>query len=321
MEKFHRIFELHQIFSNRRTPISLKDLNEKLGCSESTTRRAVSFLRDSLNAPLSYDREHNGWSYNHQQNQQFDFPGLWFNPEELYALLVSYHLLSNLQPGFLSEQIAPLQTRMEQLLVQQNIQTPVLKDRIRILQIAARPNNIENFRKIAASVLRREQLKILYHGRERDSTIERQISPQRLVYYRSNWYLDAWCHLRNGLRIFSLDRLHAVAELGKKAKNISNKELNEKLASAYGIFSGEPEHKAILNFSAEAARWVADEQWHPQQTSKANRDGSYELTIPYNDPRELVMDILKYGPDVEVKAPRSLRKRVQERLQQAIEKY
>jgi predicted DNA-binding transcriptional regulator YafY len=49
--------------------------------------------------------------------------------------------------------------------------------------------------------------------------------------------------------------------------------------------------------------------------------GSDELRIPYSDSRELVMDILKYGPDVEVIAPDDLHHAVTERLQTALKNY
>jgi predicted DNA-binding transcriptional regulator YafY len=101
----------------------------------------------------------------------------------------------------------------------------------------------------------------------------------------------------------------------------SRPELDAHYASSYGIFAGEPEHTAVLRFTPERARWVADEHWHPEQQGNFLDDGSYELRIPYSDPRELVMDILKYGPDVEVISPLTLRKSVAERLQQTLNNY
>ena len=76
-----------------------------------------------------------------------------------------------------------------------------------------------------------------------------------------------------------------------------------------------------LRFTPERARWVASEQWHPQQEGRTLDDGSYELTIPYSDDRELIGDILRHGPDVDVLAPSGLRARVRERLQQAAARY
>ena len=66
---------------------------------------------------------------------------------------------------------------------------------------------------------------------------------------------------------------------------------------------------------------MAEEQWHPQQEGRILADGSYELRIPYADPRELVMDILKHGAEVEVIAPPELRREVAQQLCKAAEKY
>lgn len=77
----------------------------------------------------------------------------------------------------------------------------------------------------------------------------------------------------------------------------------------------------MLRFTPERARWVADEHWHPQQQSLLLGDGSYELRIPYSDSRELIMDILKHGAEVEVIAPEELRREVLEHLRLAAAKY
>ena len=69
------------------------------------------------------------------------------------------------------------------------------------------------------------------------------------------------------------------------------------------------------------ARWVADEQWHPDQSSDWLDDGSYVLEVPYSNARELVMDILRFGPEVEVLGPESLRSSVAERATATAEKY
>ncbi len=76
-----------------------------------------------------------------------------------------------------------------------------------------------------------------------------------------------------------------------------------------------------MRFTPERARWVATEQWHPQQRSRSEADGSYVLELPYSDPRELVMDILRHGPEVEVLAPEDLRRTVREALKSALNLY
>jgi proteasome accessory factor C len=95
----------------------------------------------------------------------------------------------------------------------------------------------------------------------------------------------------------------------------------EAVADGYGIFTGKARHKAVLRFTPERARWVADEQWHPEQSGQMRVDGSYELTVPYSDARELVGEILRHGAGVEVVRPKKLRDAVAGALKQALDTY
>lgn len=321
MDRFDRVFELHKILSGRRTPISRRDLEDRMECSRATVARAIEFLRDRLHAPVEYDHQRNGYVYRRGEDGPWELPGLWFNAAELHALLTSHELLSRVQPGILDEALRPAMNRIEELLSQRRLGARNLVNRVRILQMAPRPVDVHQFRRIADALAERRRLHLFYHGRARDELSERDISPQRLVYYRDNWYLDAWCHWRDGLRTFSLDRLHVVDVLDARADDVAQGELDRILGSSYGIFAGEPRHTAVLRFSAAAARWVADEQWHPDQQSRIFSDGGMGLRVPYADPRELMQDILRYGPEVEVVEPATLRRAVAERLQQAVQNY
>ena len=84
------------------------------------------------------------------------------------------------------------------------------------------------------------------------------------------WFVDSWRHLRDGIRSFAIDAIHYAEILGEKAKEVSKPRLKEVLKSGYGIFSGQSVIWARLRFSPERARWVANEQWHPQQRGSLN---------------------------------------------------
>jgi predicted DNA-binding transcriptional regulator YafY len=126
---------------------------------------------------------------------------------------------------------------------------------------------------------------------------------------------------RDGLRSFALDRIARAEVLDAAAQDRDNSELNQHLASSYGIFSGAPKAWATIRFSPHAARWVADEHWHSQQQGEWLNDGRYELKVPYSNSRELLMDVLKYGPDAEIVAPVSLREEMKIMLQLAVGAY
>jgi len=91
---------------------------------------------------------------------------------------------------------------------------------------------------IEPGLLERKRLEVVAWSRGRDAVNSRVITPQRLVHCRDNWYLDAWCHWRNGLRSFAVDALQQVQVLDVAAQDVPTDTLDAHHASAYGIFSG-----------------------------------------------------------------------------------
>jgi proteasome accessory factor C len=305
MDRFDRIFRLHNLFANRRTPISMKALKQALQCSRATVARALEEMEDYLGAPVEYDKKRNGYYYNRRNGEHpYELPGLWFSADELHGLLICQHLLIRIGPGMLQEQIRHLQSRIEQLLaLHPEAAKPKLAN-IKFLTIGGRRlSDSRHFLNAAAALFGGKRLRIDYRPRSSGALTRRDISPQNILCYRDNWYLDAWCHLREELRIFSVDKIENAEILPEDAVTLPESELHTYFASAYGIFSGPAKHTAVLVFSAERARWIADEHWHPEQQTKRLDDGRFELRVPFNDHRELLMDILKYGADVEVRGP------------------
>jgi predicted DNA-binding transcriptional regulator YafY len=321
MDRLQRIYRLHQIISAHRLPVSHSLLEEKIECSRATVSRIIQELREYFNAPLEYDRERNGYYYALKPGETFELPGVWFSASELYALLTAQQLLEQAQPGLFEFQIKPLKQRIEKLLAAQHGNGNEIASRVRILRMAGRNVQPENFKTVAGALLQRRCLTISYHGRGNDQTSQREISPQRLTHYRDNWYLDAFCHVRKDLRSFAVERISDAKMLKSKCHDLPEKQLDVHFASAYGIFAGLPQQQAVLRFTAERARWVADEQWHPEQQGKFLEDGGYELQLPYSDSRELVMDILKHGAEVEVISPDALRQEVVQHLRTALARY
>jgi predicted DNA-binding transcriptional regulator YafY len=102
---------------------------------------------------------------------------------------------------------------------------------------------------------------------------------------------------------------------------VAVKAIEAELDGGYGVFSGGKVQWATLKFTPEAARWVSAQNWHPKQRSRVEKDGSYVLEVPYAEDRELVMEILKYGAEVQVLEPAALRARVAEALRAAARLY
>jgi len=321
MSKVERLYHLHNILSQRRTPISRQDLMERLECSQATFYRLIAELRDYLGAPLEQDEDNRGFYYDRSYDQPFELPGIWISPAELQALLTARQVLGNVQPGLLEGELESLQGRISSLLQQKGVDAEEGQSRIHIQQVAGRSVPDHLFQDVMGALMGRQRLHIRYHGRRKDDISDRNVSPQRLTQYRNSWYLDAWCHKAEGLRSFSLERISEQTLLDEDAREIPDKVLTGHFDSSYGIFSGPADNLAILKFTAEMSRWIAEEQWHPDQKGSYDDEGAWTLELPFSSARELVMDIMRYGPEVEVVSPDFLREAVAESARKAAAIY
>ncbi|MDY0071957.1 MAG: WYL domain-containing protein [Thauera sp.] len=311
MNRTERFYKIDQLLHERQV-VPIEVFLDELDVSRATFKRDLEYMRDRLHAPIVWNREAGGYHFENASavGPAYELPGLWFSAGELYALLAAHKLLGDIEPAILTAHVAPLQARLAALLEASGHSAAEITQRVRLLSMAKRTVESRFFTDITIALLERRCLEIDAWNRGRNDTSTRTISPQRLIHYRDNWYLDAWCHLRNDLRSFAVDAMQRVKVLRDKARNVATARLDAHYSSAYGIFAGQPKDWALLRFSPERARWVQSERWHPEQQSEVLPDGSYCLRLPYADERELVMDILRHGRHVEVVAPESLRRAV-----------
>lgn len=319
MDRTERFYRIRQLIERHRV-VPIERFLGELEISLATFKRDLEYLRSRLNIPIVWDREAAGYRFDPSARMQ-ELPGLWFNAAEIHALLTMQHLLQNLEPGLLGPHIEPLLARLSAVIDSSDLPADAMQRRIRILHATRRALPLAHFQTAARALLERRRLRVEYYNRARDDCTGRELSPQRLVHYRDDWYLDAWCHLRGGIRSFAVDAVRAAEVLPGPACEIPETELDAVLASGYGIFGGRDTQWAVLRFTPLRARWVAQEQWHPQQRGRREDDGSYVLEIPFSDDRELLMDILRHGDEVEVLGPALLRERVRERLSAALRRY
>lgn len=316
-DRLHKIDRLLQ--ANRCVP--LDRMLRELDVSRATFKRDIEYLRSKFHAPIEWDRDERGYKYAEARGMQKALPGLWFNASEAYALLMMQALLAEIQPDLLGEHIEPLKARLRAVIETGQHPAIEVENRVRLLNVAMRPVPDKNFDYVANALLARHRLEITYHVRALDKLSHREVSPQLLIYYRGNWYLVAWCHQKSAMRFFSMDAIEQATLTTRATKAVSKRELEEFIGQGYGIFTGTDVCWAKLRFSAERARWVAREQWHPRQRSEWDANGQLILEIPYVDMRELIMDILRHGHHIEVLEPAELRQAVQLELSRSLDQY
>jgi proteasome accessory factor C len=318
MENLHRLFILDRLLRSYRRPIPTETVLTKLECSHSTFKRLIQVLREQYDYPIVYSHQQKGYYYDHSKGVQVS--GLWFSTQELQALLIIRHMLQKVQPNLLNEYFHSLARQVNQLLACTGNNPEDIIKRIQIVPIAHQQIASEIFLPLSKATLEGFVMHIHYRDIQNQYS-ERDISPQRLIYYRNNWYLDAWCHLRKDLRTFWVAGIQSLQVKDQPAKRISEVALEQHLKSSYGIFTGLPLHIAHLRFTGQAAMRVRGSEWHPLQRQQSTEDGSVELWIPYSDSRELVLDTLRYGAEVTVLAPDTLKTEVVRQLKKALLQY
>lgn len=312
LSQSERIMMLHYLLSVRRLGMTTEQLLAELGCSKATLFRDVQYMRDRLAAPLVREGDPvQRWRYT---DPHYQLPMLWFGIDELYALALLQPMLSGDCPGVLSKALGTMKSRLEKAFGARRM---ARLGRIRWMPKRARRQDKEVLSLATEALLGGSQLRFDYWARSTDEQTHRTVSPQRLFRYGDNWYLIAWDPARNDLRRFATDRLRQPRTVEEEAIDIEESVLDAE-EKAFGIFAGRAKYVAVLIFSEHAARWVQDETWHDGQQMRRLPDNRLELRVPYSDPTELLMDLLRHAGEVEVVSPPELRAAYRARLLQGL---
>ncbi len=326
MDRTERFYKIELLLRSRGC-VSFDALQVELAVSPATLKRDLQYLRDRLAAPIVYDRFDNGYRFeaatDNAKTARHELPGMWFSEKEIHALLTMHQLMAGLDDdGVLSRHLQPMLDKLQGMLGADESEARELMRRVKVISTARRRVPSRHFELLGSALVQRKRVWLRYFKRSDRSVSEREVSPQRLVNYRNTWYLDAWCHASEGLRRFALDAVQEARLLETRARHVAVKELEADLDAGYGIYGGGAKVKwATLVFSAEAAQWVANEEWHAQQKARWLDDGRYELQVPYSDPTELAMDILRHGDSVVVAGDKALAAAIAERLKNAARLY
>ena len=318
MEKLDRVQKLHRTLKSG-SKHSQVELAKYLDCSPETVKRLIVFLRDYFGAPISFDRANHGYCYIDKDLEKFELPNLWLTANEVHSLAVILNILRDMDNALLADDIEQMNDLLKNILKSLDINPNKFCQKVQYLPTHKNPLKSETFSTVTEALLKEKNLLIKYLD-YRARLTERIISPLKIVYYQSNWYLDAWCHKRKALRSFMVSRIKFIEVKKESIIKISAKELREYFAESYGIFAGKAKHQVKIRFFEEAAHEAASQQWHPMQNGKW-QNNCYILSFPYSDDRELIRDILAFGSYAEVLAPVKLKNKIKNTIRGMQEIY
>jgi predicted DNA-binding transcriptional regulator YafY len=132
------------------------------------------------------------------------------------------------------------------------------------------------------------------------------VDPYHLWHQFGGLYLAAYCHTRQAVHTFAIERIRQIAPCPETFARPADFNLEKYLEASFGLFRG----KAVrirLRFSPEVARYVQERQWHPSQRSAPLLTGELEVILHVAPEMDLKRWIMSYGKDVEILEPKKLR--------------
>ncbi len=291
-----------------------KTLAEHFEINRKTAQRDIEFMRDRMKAPLVYIPEQRGFAY---EDSAFELPGFWLEEESLTSLLLAYRLVSAVPDKALKASLRSfLEQILEKISFQKQISLRQLSSKISVRNIQYSKTTEVIYHAILEALLSGKPVSIQYHSPHNAEITSRDILPLHLLHYMGTWHIIAHCALKNELRDFVLSRIKTITPCAETiASRFSSEHVREYIRRTFGIFHGKETKEVCLCFTKDVSPWIAEQVWHPAQKTFIKKDGRLCLTIPVSDFREIKREILKYGSQVEVVSPKSLRMEIKQEIE------
>jgi predicted DNA-binding transcriptional regulator YafY len=169
---------------------------------------------------------------------------------------------------------------------------------------------------LVRAIDRQQTVEIDYRKRGGGPAERRRLDPYHLHVIAGAIYVVGYCHTREALRIFLVDRADAVTATGERFERRPDIVPAAVLHGSFGPWSGEPV-RVQLRFSSEVASLVAERRMHPSQSSQWRADRRLDVSLHVPKSPALVAWIVSWGPWVEVLAPASIRDTVRKQHEAA----
>jgi predicted DNA-binding transcriptional regulator YafY len=146
---------------------------------------------------------------------------------------------------------------------------------------------------------------------------QRRVDPYAVFPYDRSWHIVGYCHLREDVRVFKVDRIRTASQTGAGFSRRADFDLEAFLGTGWGLMRGLdlPVDEVVLRFRPPASRWVVEERWHESQQVTLLPDGQVEFRVTIQITPEFQRWVFRYGRDVEVTGPPSLRNWMAEEAQ------
>lgn len=317
MSKISRMMDIIMYMQAGNT-IKAQQLADMLETDLKTVYRDIESLRIA-NIPIESKPGRYGGYY---IPKSFYFKAPRLTPEEIAVLFFAGEILVK-KNGFLFEKyFKSALSKLKNTLAKEEIK--ISSDKISSIsyEIETLKTKLwENiFYIIEKSISEKKSIEVDYYTASRDEVRRRTLDPYHVIYKSGAWYLIAYCHWREDVKIFRVDRIKSINETQKSFKVKKGFSLREYLKNSWQITRGE-EVEVVVRFFPPASRFVKEMVWLPTQKIVEEEDGTLLFSAKVSGLLEIKRWILGYGNQAEVLEPQSLRQEICSEIKQILKRY
>ena len=272
-----------------------------------TIRRDLDYLRYQLEAPLAYSGSKRGYYYT---EEQYQLPAIQIRERDLFALYLADKLLAQYEGTPIYDSLQSVFQKIKDSLPEKISLSPGSEQSL----FTVIPSSVtvvlpEVLEQVFSALRSATRLGIVYRSPGAEPGT-RTIDPYHCIRYEGDWYVLAYCHLRQAIRTFSLARMLSVQPMQVPFQRPENFDFQALFASHFGIHWGKGSIDVQIRFQRTAAAYIRERQWHPSQTLEERGNGDLILTMTVNHLLELKRWILSWGAAAKVLSPERLAREI-----------
>ena len=297
------MLRIHQAIHSGKYP-NATTLAGELEVSTKSIYRDIEFMRDRLELPVEFDGARNGFHYTEEVS---NFPTLQITEGELFALLVAEKALQQYRGTAFERPLLSAFKKMAASLPDTVSLNLADWEQTISFRTSAEPIlNVEIFDILAKATARHGQLLLTYRKPGRKETEPRVVDPYHLANINGEWFLFAYCHLRNDIRTFVPSRIQEAELTGKTFIRPQKFSLEKRLRDTFGVVTGQGEFEVVIRFDEQVSDYIREKRWHPSQQLIELEDGGVELRLKLSSLAEIQRWILSWGGQACALAPAEL---------------
>jgi len=279
--------EISSYIDNKLEYLQMQDEDLNMGFSRRTFQRDMKEIKDLFGFDIEYSRTNKGYFINHNEMDSMNFQRMI----EAFDLFNSLNLSQDLSP------FVHLEKR--------------------------RPQGTENLYGLLHAIKNKFQIRFDYEKFWNGEITKRTAEPYAMKEFKNRWYVMAKDLKDGNVKSFALDRLTNLEITNRKFEYPKDYNIEETYRYCFGIINpkNQEPQDILLSFDPFQGKYIKSLPLHETQEIVKDDEEELRIKLKLYVTEDLIMELLSFGDDMKVLAPKSLADEIKKAHQRAVTQY